>query len=130
MYAGSMLARERLREWIDAKCGGNQSELARRIGESPNWVNWRVTGTTQIKADELPKIARGLGIDPCQLIPDSDEKGRTTSHEAGGFSAPPVSIVGERAGRMLEKFLAQEMGLAPEHVQAVSTIVLSLARSA
>lgn len=88
-----MLVRERLKALIDEKCRGNQSELARRIGEHPNWVNWRVNGTTQIKADELPKIAEALGCSPCDFFEPSpnermnqamrDELARTRAVQAG-----------------------------------------------
>lgn len=63
-----MEVRERLRDLIKSRMGNNQSELARRIGEHPNWVNYRLTGTTAIKADELPRLAAGLGVSPCAFF--------------------------------------------------------------
>lgn len=119
-----MLVRERIEAVLGQK-GWTGSELARRLGEHRNWVNYRLSGRTVIKADELSVIAAAMEIDPCELIPDES---RTVQPEPSRDVS--VSIVGERTGRMLEDFLALEMGLAPEHVQAVTTIVHSLARTA
>jgi transcriptional regulator with XRE-family HTH domain len=92
-----MQVRERLRELIAQKVGGNQSELARRIGEHPNWVNYRLTGTTAIKADELPRLAAGLGIDVCTFFEEA-------THEQGAESL--TASTGQRiARRALERLL-------------------------
>jgi transcriptional regulator with XRE-family HTH domain len=59
----SELVRERLRLLLRQK-GWNQSELARRLGKHRTWVNYRLTGVTEIRADELPEIANALGVAP------------------------------------------------------------------
>lgn len=122
-----MLVRERLKALITEHCHGNQSELARRIGEHPNWVSWRVNGTTQIKADELTKIAEGLGVHPCDFFePTQNERMNQLMRDE--LDRVRGRVPGPRAARMLADFLALEMGLSPEHVQAVTTIVDSLPR--
>ncbi len=58
-----MGARERLVELI-AESGMTQAEIARRMGEDPQWVNNRVVGDTAIKADEIPRFADAVGCSP------------------------------------------------------------------
>src|SRR5512135_1432104 len=61
-----MSARERLAELIRERIGprrGAQAELSRRLGErDEHWLSDRVTGKSAIKADELPRLARALGV--------------------------------------------------------------------
>jgi transcriptional regulator with XRE-family HTH domain len=66
-----METRAKLAEILRAK-RWTQSDLAREIGERPHWVNDRVSGRIQIKADELPRLARALGV-PChRFFEDAD----------------------------------------------------------
>ncbi len=58
-----MLLRDRLQQLLDQK-GWNQSDLARAIGEHRNWVNKRLTGQTDIKGEDIPRIAKAMGISP------------------------------------------------------------------
>ncbi|HEY7061703.1 MAG TPA: helix-turn-helix transcriptional regulator [Chloroflexota bacterium] len=66
-----MQVRDRLKQLLDERLGGNQSELARRLGEKPYWVSYRLSGTTQIKADEIPLLAEALGVPPAALYEDA-----------------------------------------------------------
>ncbi|MBI2317694.1 MAG: helix-turn-helix transcriptional regulator [Chloroflexi bacterium] len=48
------------------------SELARRLGEHRNWVIDRLTGRVQIKADEVPRFAKVLGVAPSAFFEPAD----------------------------------------------------------
>lgn len=62
-----MLVRERIEQTLD-RAGWSGSELARRLGEHRNWVNYRLSGRTEIKADDLPRIAAALDCSPCDFF--------------------------------------------------------------
>lgn len=64
-----MSTRERLIQLI-RETGISQAELARRVGEHPTWVNNRLRGVAIIKADDVPRLARGLGIHPADFFPE------------------------------------------------------------
>ncbi len=80
--------RERFAELLERK-RWNQSDLARELGEHRNWVNYRLTGRVDIKADELPRIAAALGVSPCaffeevQPAPAVPELSPATLHAIG-----------------------------------------------
>ncbi|ROO51037.1 helix-turn-helix protein [Micromonospora sp. Llam0] len=44
-------------------------ELARRLGETPSWVNYRLTGVTPINLNDLERIATALGVTVVDLLP-------------------------------------------------------------
>ncbi len=46
-------------------------ELARKLGVSPSWVSYRLTGAQPIDLDDLQLIAEALGAEPAALIPRS-----------------------------------------------------------
>lgn len=69
-----MLIRERLGQLLERE-GVNRSELARRLGEHRNWVNNRMSGLVEIKADELTRIAEALSIDPSEFFSEGFEVG-------------------------------------------------------
>src|SRR4051794_1172605 len=62
-HAETRHVRERLRDLLREK-HWSQSELARRLGKHRVWVHYRVTGVTEIKADEIPVLAEALGVPP------------------------------------------------------------------
>lgn len=64
-----MSARQRLAEILGV-VGMSQAELARRLGEHPNWVNNRVRGIVDLKADDIPRIAHVLGVRPTDFFED------------------------------------------------------------
>jgi transcriptional regulator with XRE-family HTH domain len=47
-------------------------ELARRVGESPNWVVRRINGPTPIAVDELFRMAAALGRPAVEFLPAED----------------------------------------------------------
>jgi transcriptional regulator with XRE-family HTH domain len=53
-------------------------ELARRMGASYSWVNFRLTGAQAINLDDLQRFADALGVDVLDLIPDRE--GRVVTH--------------------------------------------------
>ncbi|MHB0870068.1 MAG: helix-turn-helix domain-containing protein [Chloroflexota bacterium] len=59
--------RDRLASLVE-ESGLSQAEIARRIGESASWVNHRLIGRTDIKADDIPKLASALGVSPCAFF--------------------------------------------------------------
>ncbi len=61
--------RERLRDLLREK-RWSQSELARRLGKHRVWVHYRVTGVTEIKADEIPVLAEALDVPPYAFFED------------------------------------------------------------
>lgn len=66
--------KERLRQLMQETGLTNQSELARRLHppEKPTWINNRLSGYAEIKADEIPRIARALGVPCWRFFEDSD----------------------------------------------------------
>lgn len=46
-------------------------ELARQLGESPSWVNFRLTGHTPVGLNDLQRIAEALGVGVLDLLPQS-----------------------------------------------------------
>ena len=91
-----MGARERLAQLIQ-ESGMTQSEIARRLspnGENPQWINNRLRGISQIKADDLPRIAAALRISPCRFFEDVHTHQAATPSYADAFTralAPGVA---------------------------------------
>lgn len=52
--------------------GVRQSELARRLGESDQWLSMRLRGRTPLNINEILRIARALGVDLYQLLPSPE----------------------------------------------------------
>jgi transcriptional regulator with XRE-family HTH domain len=63
--------RERVRKLIEDR-GMKQTAVARRMGEQQSWLNNRLTGYTEIKADEIERIADALRVSPCALVDDRE----------------------------------------------------------
>lgn len=83
-----MGARERLAQLIQ-ESGMTQSEIARRLspnGENPQWINNRLRGISQIKADDLPRIAAALRISPCRFFEDVHTHQAATPSYADTFT--------------------------------------------
>ncbi len=53
--------REQLSQLV-RESGMTKAEIARRIGEDPTWVNSRVRGSTEVKGDDIPRLASALGV--------------------------------------------------------------------
>jgi len=51
-----------------------QSELARKIGVTEQWLSVRLRGVQMIGLDDLEKIAAGIGVQVAELFPRSDRE--------------------------------------------------------
>jgi len=100
-------SRERLAELI-AKSGLSQTEVARRMGESKNWVNNRLTGYVEIKADEIPRFAAALGVSPCAFFEEVQPQPAT------------VRLDSESIERIGEAMARQRVELAPESIERIA----------
>jgi transcriptional regulator with XRE-family HTH domain len=93
---------ERAAEEIRALLGRRRMsgrELARRLGASPSWVNFRLTGSQPISLDDLQRFADVLDVPVTDLLPRTEE-GRliTTAAPRGGTRAG----TNERSTRLAE----------------------------
>lgn len=52
--------------------GVRQSELARKLGESDQWLSMRLRGRTPLDINEMLRIARALDVDLFQLLPSPE----------------------------------------------------------
>lgn len=116
-----MGVRERLADLMRTTGQTNQSELARRLDppESPTWINNRLTGYSAIKADEIPRLARALGV-PCSAFfegsgcPEEAKKG-------------PPSAAAEH-DLLLEEYMKAAVSDLPEEERHLVDAVLALRR--
>lgn len=68
-----------------------QSELARRMGETDQWMSMRLKGRTPIDINELSRIAKALGLGVHQLLPSPDEAARAADPRiTHGYATVPV----------------------------------------
>jgi transcriptional regulator with XRE-family HTH domain len=67
--------------------GKTQAGLARALGRSPSAINNLLRGRRRLRADEIPKIARYLGMPPPSPLSSED-----LTHIANG--APMVPVIG------------------------------------
>ena len=81
-----MGARERLAELIAAS-GMTQAEVARRVGEPTTWVNNRLRAVADIKADDVPRLARALGVPTSAFFEPASEPGSSTERALRGNPA-------------------------------------------
>jgi transcriptional regulator with XRE-family HTH domain len=51
-----------------------RAEIARRVGEDPTWVSSRVRGSTEIKGDDIPRLAAALGVSARAFFQASPEE--------------------------------------------------------
>lgn len=66
-------------------------DLAKRLGTSPSWVSYRLTGTTEIGLTDLERIAAELGVEVADLLP---APARRSDNGGGTVKTPyPASVV-------------------------------------
>ena len=58
---------KRISDLLLAKNGGNQSELARYVGVSPQAVQQWISGETSPRGKNLTKLAEFLGVTPARI---------------------------------------------------------------
>lgn len=73
--ADTVPVHKRIRELID-RAGMSQSAVARRMEVSPAWLNNRLRGRTVVQADEVPHIARALGVGLTDLFVSTRAPGK------------------------------------------------------
>lgn len=83
----------RLRRLLQVKNGGNQSEMARFVGVSPQAVQKWMNGTTEPKGRNLQLAAEFLGVSVETLLFGAKSEGKAA--DAGVGLAPPASRQGE-----------------------------------
>lgn len=66
----------------------SQAELARRVGEHVTWINNRLRGVADLKADDIPRIARALGVQPADFFEDPIPPLWSRAGEAAGCPDP------------------------------------------
>ena len=109
-----MTVRDRFAQLLQ-ESGVSQSEVGRRIGESPSWVNDRLKGRTQINADDLPRIAAALGVRPVDFFeggPAAAEPAVERAAEIGAERA--IAKAEERIRADLRRELREELRAALE----------------
>ncbi len=52
--------------------GISQSEIGRRLGQSPSWVNDRLKGRTQVSGDEVAQLAAAMGVPIAAFYADAE----------------------------------------------------------
>ena len=70
-----------IRAWM-GRLNVRQSELARRMGESDQWMSMRLKGRTPIDLNELQRIATALELTVADLMPP--RVSRATGKTSGG----------------------------------------------
>lgn len=75
-------------------------ELARRMGASPSWVNFRLTGAQPISLDDLQRFAIALDVDYMDLIPRVIDGRLTTT---GGSQADHATRTNARSNPPTER---------------------------
>lgn len=69
-----------IRAWM-GRLDVRQSELARRMGETDQWMSMRLKGRTPIDLNELQRIADALGVSIVQLLPPAIRSGGSMPNE-------------------------------------------------
>lgn len=110
-----------------------QTALARKIDEHVDWVNTRIRGTVQIKADELPLLAKALNISPCSLL--EDEPIAIPEPFRDAFSSPAIvpfpvhqagGSLGQEWGAYIEERASRLLPHEREAVQHAFSIINAL----
>lgn len=117
---GGMLVRERIRQIIREK-GLKQSAVSERLGEPEYWLSNRLTERTDIKADELPRIAQALGVTPCAFFEELAEAQPSRAAES-------PERYGAREADAVARELAAEWEWLPEAEREFITGLVELRR--
>ena len=113
-------AREKLAELVAAS-GMSQAEIARRVGEHTTWVNNRLRGTADVKADDVPRLARALGVQPAAFFePAAIPPGASAERAALEADTALAGAVSEAVLRVLGE-------LHPDDRAALSELAARLA---
>lgn len=90
-----MPVRDRILQILEDR-GIKQAAVARKMNEDYDWVNTRMRGIVQIKADELPQFAQALGVSACSLLGEIDSQSR---HEPRSAEQRPIYLEPDAVAR-------------------------------
>jgi SOS-response transcriptional repressor LexA len=76
----------RLTALLDAKNGGNQSELARHVGVSPQAVQQWISGRTAPRGSHLARVADYLGVTRSFLLYGEPSSANALQEQAAGYA--------------------------------------------
>lgn len=113
-----MSAKDRLVELLAVQ-NLSQAEVARRIGEERDWVHKRTRGKLRIDADDIPRLARALGVSCSAFF-----EGSSCPEEAK--KGPPLGT-GED-DLLLEEYMKAAVSDLPEEERYLVDAVLALRR--
>lgn len=85
-----MPVRERILQILEDR-GMKQAAVARKMNEDFDWVNTRLRGVVQIKADELPHFAQALGVSACSLLGEAEQQYQQ-AQEPHTAEHPPIYL--------------------------------------
>lgn len=74
-----------------ARADVRQSQLAREIGKTEQWLSVRLRGRQAIDVNDLSLIAKGLGVGVHDLLPTPDDaRGAAQALNTHGYATLPV----------------------------------------
>jgi transcriptional regulator with XRE-family HTH domain len=72
----------------------SQRQFAARLGVSPAWLNYRLTGVQEIGVNDLNRIAKALGMSVFALMPPAEQAaGAADARTTHGYATVPVEPV-------------------------------------
>lgn len=105
---------KRIADLLQAKNGGNQSELARYVGVTPQAVQqWVAEDGTSPRGKNLMKVAEFLGVSPGEL-----QYGEQTLSDLATLEARRKEYVKLRGELMAEKGIADPLEISPDNPNA------------
>jgi transcriptional regulator with XRE-family HTH domain len=93
----SALVAAEVRAWM-GRLGVRQSELARRMGESDQWLSMRLRGRTPLDINEMQRIAQALGVSVHDLLPPREQIPNARLDQGGGVGHQITVSPGELFG--------------------------------
>lgn len=103
----------RIADLLQAKNGGNQSELARHVGVSPQAVQQWIAGETSPRGKNLVKVAEFLGVSPSEL-----QYGEQPMDDLSTLHARRKECVKLRGELMAEKGVTDPLQISPDNPKA------------
>lgn len=104
---------KRIADLLLDKNGGNQSELARHVGVSPQAVQQWIAGETSPRGKNLIKVAEFLGVSPSEL-----QYGEQLLDDLSTLQARRREYVNLRSELMAEKGITNPLEISPDNPNA------------
>lgn len=89
-------------------------DLATRLGVSPSWVSYRLSGKQPIDLNDLFRIAKALGVGVHQLLPPPEVVAQAADVSATVAYLALAAQVGDHTTRPRDNRPAGRAGAAPE----------------